>query len=398
MKSSLRRGIAVFAFSTLCIGAAFVCRRHAPMPFVWAYAFFGIGVSALLFMAKSDIIKYTGIIILSLFLALSGGEFFLSPSPQTNDAGETLPSFRKFSENGKGTIWTTKDPLTGYRGKSSAHVRAHSVQEGQTIYDVVYSTNKDGWRAMPQHDGARIAVVFFGCSYTFGEALDDEDTFAIKLSGLLGPEYQVFNFGFSGFGSHQFLALLESGVLAPITSNYEKVHIFYLSLAGHELRSGGYSDWDTWGPWYEEENGRAVHKGNFADREGRFRSAMNYFFRKSHVYSLLFNQARATEAEGPLRQLQAVIIQTAAEKIAGYENTDFTLLSWPGNEAIAKDMEACAVNVTPLAPALPGYENDAAQYQIKGDGHPNARANSLVADFLADIIHELDQPAAAPLE
>jgi len=64
--------------------------------------------------------------------------------------------------------------------------------------------------AVPKPQG-RLRLALFGDSFTFGEDVSDEETFAQQMSLLLagqGPEVEVLNFGIHGYGHDQMLLYL----------------------------------------------------------------------------------------------------------------------------------------------------------------------------------------------
>lgn len=398
-----RRAALAWLVCILAAILALVCRKNAPAAFFWFFLCAGIALGAPFFILRSGRAHGLAMFIFSIFLALACGELllkfvFIQDQPQRGAAatvsmpdgpnawqGEqgarTGESWRRYTENGKEVRWTFQDPVTGYRARPSGRTRATELRNGVTIYDVIYSTNDQGWRMTPQHPEAGKAAVFFGCSYTFGECLNDEEAFVWQLAEKLGKDWQTFNFGFSGFGPHQFLRLLECGALDSITGRYKETWVFYLGLAGHELRSGGYSAWDSTGPWYEEDaDGQAVYRGSFADKIGKYRHMLDKFFKKSAVYSLLFKSASVRKADGELQSLQRAIIKTAADKIKVLPGASFTLLLWPGNEKLASELTD--ISTLELGPAFPGMRENRDKYVIPGDGHPNALAHSLAAEHI----------------
>lgn len=366
----------LFGFA-LFVVAALVLRKHARPSFFWFFLCIGAGMLFWAVCIRQSVVRYVCILLFSLCLALAGGELFFHLQ-KDRPAGE---NYRTYKENGKSVRWMHDNPVTGYRGKPSAEVRVTLVANSKLVYDVVYSTDEQGWRNVPQHPEATEAVVFFGCSFVFGEALNAEQTFVHKTAELLGPSYQVFNYGFSGYGPHQFLALLESGALRPLSERYDKVHVYYLSLKEHDLRAGGYSSWDVQGPWYEAEDGRAVRKGTFKDRKGLVRHACDEFFHKSSVYGLLFATARADDKA--LRVLHTAILRTAAARVKEQAHADFALALWPGNEITGEELAGAGIRLLYAGEALPDYEKAADRYTVQGDGHPNEHASDLLARFFA---------------
>ncbi len=384
----MKKRLLPWALALLCVVSALVARRHASPPFAWAFLLFGVACMCAASAFRSGPAQYAGISLLSICLALSAGEFYLSvslPAPATG----TGENSKTYTEDGRSVRWTHETPITGYGPKRPAHVRARFVKDGNVIYDVLYTINAAGRRVTPEQPAAPNLVAFFGCSYTFGEGLNDGETFAWKTAEALGPRYQVVNFGFSGYGPHQFLAQLQAGELRKDAVGKQKTHVFFLSLAGHELRSAGYSEWDHNGPWYEVENGRAVYKGTFKDRTGHVRAALDNFFRKSRVYTLLFHSAQKSD-QNP-RILQAAILREAAEEVAATPDADLTILLWPGNERTAEDLAGIPARIVPLAPFLPGYAQDSSRYTIAHEGHPNAYSDTLVAAEIVRLIKQMDQ-------
>ena len=200
----------VVLFATLvCIAAALAARRHASPPFAGFFGCFAVLCMVYAACAKNAVGRYVFIGLFSLFLALAGMEVYLRwKYPRA------LPHVVEITENGAPATWSVDDPVTGYKPRPGAAVR--SVRKGRADgvvqYDVRYTVDEHSRRKVAQHPEARKAVLFFGCSFTFGEGLTDEDTLPYRVNEKIGGEFQAFNFGYSGYGPHQFLALLESSL------------------------------------------------------------------------------------------------------------------------------------------------------------------------------------------
>ena len=91
----------------------------------------------------------------------------------------------------------------------------------------------------------------------------------------------------SGYGTHQMLALIESGRLDDIFKRYEKVYVFYLTLDDHIRRCGGYAPWDTDGPRYILQDGVATYTGSFAQSRSWLRRGLDKIFEHSNLYTAL---------------------------------------------------------------------------------------------------------------
>ncbi|MDR0339173.1 MAG: hypothetical protein LBH65_02725, partial [Desulfovibrio sp.] len=255
---------------------------------------------------------------------------------------------------------------------------------GEIVYSVTYGVLPSGWRVTPQHPEASTAVVVFGCSFAFGEGLEDEQSFPWQLAERLGPGYQVFNFGFPGYGAHHMLSWIESGILDDIAARYSKVHVFYSTIRGHELRGLGYSQWDPYGPWYGFDKGRIVRKGVFADDISPLRPATDALFGKS----LLYRKFLKTKLIPHFLRFKhhAAIIKEADRQSRRIAGAPLTAVLWP-RVLFAEAIREEGVDILDLSPLFPDWENGPDKYRLHpSDGHPNALAASIVAKALADYV------------
>jgi len=153
------------------------------------------------------------------------------------------------------------DPDLGYSPVPGARVRAVRRAGDRTIYDVLYTIDADGHR-LTHGDPAGPDVLFFGCSFTFGEGLVDADALPEQLSAALGRRAHVVNLGFHGYGPHQMLRALEIGrVRVPAGA-----HVIYQGLSDHVRRAAGKAPWDTYGPLYEVDGDGIRYAGRFHAR------------------------------------------------------------------------------------------------------------------------------------
>jgi hypothetical protein len=72
------------------------------------------------------------------------------------------------------------------------------------IYDVTYTIDADGLRiaaGLDENPHDNRCMLFFGCSFTFGEGVDDHEAMPY-VAGTLA-NLRAYNFGFPGYGPHQ---------------------------------------------------------------------------------------------------------------------------------------------------------------------------------------------------
>ncbi|SLN76845.1 SGNH/GDSL hydrolase family protein [Roseisalinus antarcticus] len=87
----------------------------------------------------------------------------------------------------------------------------HSVQVGFRE-NVIQHIDRDGWRRVPNATpakGPRVGI--YGCSFTYGTGLTDEETFAARLQDAR-PQVRILNRGIGGHGTTQNLLQLRRDI------------------------------------------------------------------------------------------------------------------------------------------------------------------------------------------
>lgn len=179
-------------------------------------------------------------------------------------------------------------------------VRCTAQSSEQLVYDVHGKTDAAGRRLTPctatVGDDAPVAA-FFGCSMTFGQGVQDEETLPARFCAH-APGWQAFNYGVSGYGPQQmWLQICKKGALKEF-SGRRGVAVY--SFIDHHLErlAGTPSVLSAWAyplPWLETDNGRVVYRGTFWDRS----PVQDFYFhhvRRSHL-------ARFIECRLPTRAL-----------------------------------------------------------------------------------------------
>lgn len=129
------------------------------------------------------------------------------------------------------------------------HVVSRLRSTGDTVYDITYTIGEDGFRETDNVAPRAHAVVFFGGSYTYGEGVGDGETYPAQFSKALNHRSRVINAGFSGFGPHQMLRLLETGKVDAATKG-PVVAAYYLMIDNHMNRAAGLHWWNLNSPRY----------------------------------------------------------------------------------------------------------------------------------------------------
>lgn len=178
------------------------------------------------------------------------------------------------------------DPDLGYlpRPNVKVSIRKKRWKTNEVLFDAVYSTDKYSRRITVPQNKADQALIFLGCSYTFGWGVNDDETLPSQLAALM-PEFSVLNYGFNGAGAQHILEILRSKKIHT-HGLPEKAAVIYPFLHVHIRRAIGVYDisksksFGKYFPWYELEGDKPVRKGNFSDRRRRWN--WNQAYRRKH--------------------------------------------------------------------------------------------------------------------
>jgi len=367
-------------------------------PIVFALFFFALSAGI-----RKRILCYACIIAASFFFTFAVAEVYFRlqrfAARQADTAFHSPDSVHV--KSGQATHlyekgYSVPDPVLGYGPNEKTRIAARSQQGDKVIYDVLYSKDGENRRITPDHgDKADAAILLFGCSFTFGEGLNDRETFAWQLGEMLGERFQVFNFGFHGYGSHQMLALVESGRLDSLTRRYKQVYAFYLTIRSHEPRCLGLGlgpglwQWDENGPRYILENGVLKYAGKFSGT--KLPQLPEYpLLERLFPHSKLYVEAKLAYHRWLLSDLgfnthAAIIAKSMQELHTRYHAHALTVI-WPDYTRIEQKLRDSGVRTLLLTDAMPDYASTPKKYELEVDRHPNALANTRIAQALAAYI------------
>ena len=291
------------------------------------------------------------------------------------------------------------NPILGHRPAANLHTSAKMTVDGHLVYDVNYTTNDDALRISPPESlgASRDCVLFFGCSFMFGEGVADDETLPWNVGVLAGGRFRVRNFGYSAYGPHQMLAAIESGLVANAARCDPKLAI-YQSHPHHILRVAGKWSSDRHGPAYALDAAGAVERvGSFADQAGSNSWA-------SGLRDLLPDGTRFLDNtvpdEADIRLFHAVVRRSRDLLQQSFPGIEFHVLHWDINAPYAEQLfhqgwDTGGIEVHRLSRVLPyaepGWENSVL---LPHDVHPTAATHAKIAAYTASEVLHLDVPHA----
>jgi hypothetical protein len=300
------------------------------------------------------------------------------------------------------------DGILGWAPKSASSVHAIKPMptgllyppQG-TLFDVHYTIGPDGLRVAPPYRKDLISgtILFFGCSFTFGEGLKDDETLPYQVGLQSQGRYRTLNFGVGGYGPEQMLAAIERGRVSALVDTPPQ-YAYYVALAGHIWRVAGRVAWGGQAPRYVLTSNGDVHQdGNLSDRKpldarlGIKHGAKQ--LRKSAIWRLLsFHDDSVSDED--LKLYLAVVRRSRDLLVAQYPGIQFRVILWtnpadPGDQPLYEKMQngfrEMGIPFDRVEDILPGYRSDQLKYVLSSaDHHPNALADRLLAE---QVLHEV---------
>lgn len=278
----------------------------------------------------------------------------------------------------------------------TASAAQHQMQRGETRFDVRYTMDDNGHRITPPaNDKPDADLLLFGCSFTFGYALENEETWAWRLSELLGPRWLVTNYAYSGFGAQQMLTMLEEKAIQPPKAPIREA--VFLAIRHHLHRFSGLFPVSVKSVRYDLRDGQLIRDGFSTENPYFFLSRIlpETFFKGSMAIrkvSLWLSENILVMETGRLLKVYLAILQQSGKLLREEYRTNLTVLLWPDLEELAPELEKSGIktvfarNFLSVTTANP-YDS---YVDKKLDLHPGRHTAAEIADGLYAYFREKD--------
>jgi len=283
-----------------------------------------------------------------------------------------------------------RNDALGYKPQPSMRVSSIRKANGATIYSAVYTTDAHGRRLTPQprlSEPPKRFALFFGCSYTFGEGLNDNETLPLFFSRS-APLYRAYNYGLSGYGPQQMLEHLKRQAMAEEISEQHGIGV-YTFMDHHVKRVIGamrsYSLWADIMPYYYL-NGQNSLIRNGCFKTGRpVLNRLYWLLNKSQVVQY-FNLDLPRINENHFKLTARILEESAVLFNKKFPGSQLYILFYPGSRwstRIKPYLERAGIKSIDYSQL---FDPQQPEYHIAGDIHPSPQALSVLAEKLsADI-------------
>ncbi len=360
----------------------------------WASSVLGamalVVVWFLMLLAAAPPLRNASLVLFTLAAGILGAELLLRTDAMNQFVEERdLVAFRRGLVETQEPLFVP-DPGLAFRPLPDRRARATAVKDGRTIYDVVYTTDANGFRALPpgpSRPGAE-PVLILGDSFAFGAGLPDDQTLAWYLREESGGALQPVTLAVKGYGLNQVLRQLEIG--EPRKAGAAMVPWAVMSVVDdHVLRVAGRVQWLRDGPRYVvEPDGQLVARGTWV-QPSAFVESLRVGSRLFALGWKAFAVDEAKEQRLFVRILREIEARLAADYGARLLVLYYSGETWRGDlagwrETMVPLLCASGVPALDVNALLPRPPQPVDRFYMRDDGHPTPLLNRTVASALVD--------------
>lgn len=361
-----------------------ICLKFLPIPFVWVlWAWTLVFLNGFLFL-KMGFVRVAMFNAAIIVAVLAIAESYCAFRP---DLRPTYSEPYMVSDDILGTV-----PIKG------THARSTEFGYGLPIYDVTYTIDANGLRVAPPSTVSEShgSILFFGCSFTFGEGVKDDQTLPYQVGIQSQGQYKVYNFAFHGYGPHQMLAAIESGRVRDIVAEPPRYAIYQV-IPDHVARVAGKIPYGQHSPRYVLNADDTVRlAGHFDDAEkpaSRLEAKLVGQLHKSMLFRTLESLKPRTNEED-VHLLLAIVRKSRDLLVAEYPGIEFHIIlrqnfdyEQARYQELQKEFSQMNIPVHLLENILPDYNADPQRYWLNPhDRHPNSLQNRLIAEYVVTKI------------
>jgi len=299
---------------------------------------------------------------------------------------------------------TTPDDILGYALVKNSKRTVTRYVNDEILYNVTYTINKNGLRISPNTKKSDApAVLFFGCSFTYGENVNDDETLPYVTGILTGREYATYNFGIHGHGPQHMLAEIQHGIVDSAITHKPRFAI-YQGIPDHINRLKALEPWLIRGPHYIlDGNGKVISTSvplwpRIKEKLGKsylYRTITRRIIRIKRDDNEHKNTPNWTENDDIINY--AGVVEKAKDLLSSkYSGIEFHVIYWDDkndygfSKAVIEALIKKGIETHRLSSIIKGsykYDNKN-PYLIPYDGHPTPLTHKIIANYVVNEIIE----------
>jgi hypothetical protein len=234
------------------------------------------------------------------------------------------------------------------------------------------------------------AIVFLGCSFTFGQGVGDTETLPYRVGA--SQHISTVNLGGIGYGIHHAYKIFLDKYAT--TNNTGRLFIYTL-IPDHVLRASGLYGWSP-GPAFRLAGDSLVYVGPLPVDRYRFAWYASLFGAFSFIEDMIINIQikRRAKRVSPDEFEKAAVMIRKMDQYSRMTGGHFILLSWENisekgdpnrnyRQLLADKRDGLRKQGIDIINVSDILDTKDPKYYIPIDGHPNAMAYDTVAKYLA---------------
>lgn len=265
-----------------------------------------------------------------------------------------------------------------------------NLKNNQFVYDVTYFIDDYGRRITPvdKRDRNRF-ILFFGCSFTYGEGVRDDQTLPYHI-GRLAAQHTPYNYGYHGLGPFDALAKIENIDFKNEVRETQGI-IIYTFVSNHLNRLKGSMSTMVWhfnGAYYRKSSaGKLVRNGDF--KTGRpIQTRLYTLLSKSRILEALKINLPPSIGDHDLK----LFVQTcqAMDTITKekFSQSAFYVVIYPGTRNSTRLIQYLNEGGIKYLDYSQLFDTSDPQFYLsKDDHHPTPLAYQLVAEQIVKDLH-----------
>lgn len=354
------------------------------------------------FFARHPDVLAVGLGTVVVSLLLGAGELALSLRCHEDEPATILQA-----EDGREPV-VVSDAVLGYKPLPSSRILAKRKLGQRTLFEATYTQDAASRRVVPplpaaaQGSGPEDVAVFFGCSFTYGEGVQDDETMPYRYA-LARGNTRALNFGYNGYGPQNMLAVLEDEpALRDLrlqigeASTRSRLDTVYTFIDHHVKRANGAMSVMRYGkdlPAYEATPSGVVRVGSFASHRP-FVTPLLRALSLSRILGLARVDWPLTVSDDDLKLTTSLIARSKARLAREFPDNRFRVLLYPGTrlaDRLIPYLEGAGIEYLDYTRDAFGWNPETMAIPV--DLHPSALGHAFVAGKLAEDLNRAE-PAA----
>ena len=276
-----------------------------------------------------------------------------------------------------------KDPVYGYIYPSNTQRHETVYYADSLLLRATYTFDSLGRRYTPQnHIQKQRSTLFFGCSFTYGDGVNDAETLPAEFASL-DTNSNVFKYAIDGWGPQQTFQELTHRHL-PTETNSDSALGIYVWIDDHLKRAAlfksHYFNWTQYFPCFILQGDSLIYKGSFE-------SAYPY---KAAMFKLLEHSIFLKNIDIPSHvssydyELSCAILKASQKAfLQQFSSGKFIVLIYPGSDPeLIPYLKRAGLDYISCDKVELGQSDF-----IPRHGHPNKKANNKLSQFLFQSLY-----------